>query len=257
MGALYRSIVALGIDVGGSSVKVVRLEGERVTLLARIPHQARGLDALLEVLVRVPITDGPLGLAVAGLVRADVVARSGNLGLVEAPLRAALEARLGRRLDAFVSDARATGIAALAEPDLPRRVVALALGTGVGGALIEEGRIIKDEGLGHGTLAPEDAPLPCALGHARCLEAHLGAAALARKGGAASAEELDRRAERGDERARAVLHDAGALLARSFDGPILLAGGVAGSRALREGARATLSRFHPLTAAVGAALAAR
>src|SRR5262245_23110475 len=86
-----------GLDMGGSSLKVVSIEGTNVLSSARIPHAARGLEAVLSVLARA-LPEGPSGVAVAGLVRGGVVLRSGNLGLEDAPLRDALEARTGRKI---------------------------------------------------------------------------------------------------------------------------------------------------------------
>jgi glucokinase len=253
--------MVLGLDMGGSSLKVVSFDGTNVVSSARIPHRARGLDEVARVLAAAVPPGETFGVAVAGLVRAGVVLRSGNLELVDAPLQGALEARTGRKVAAFVSDAHATGRAALLEQASEGVVIALALGTGVGGALMEHGAIVRDEGLGHGTDAGEEAPAPCALGHARCLEAHLGAAALARAGGVARVEDC----------APVVLKRAGELLGRALaplihpesKGRLVLSGGVAASSSLLEGASSTFpgpvvrARFGALTAAVGAALATR
>ena len=259
--------MVLGLDMGGSSLKVVSFDGTNVLSSARIPHRARGLDEVVRVLEAAIPPGETFGIAVAGLVRGGVVLRSGSLGLVDAPLRDALEARTGRKAEAFVSDAHATGRAALLEEASEEVVIALALGTGVGGAVLERGAIVRDEGLGHGTDAGEEAPAPCALGHARCLEAHLGAAALARAGGVARAEDCP----------PAVLRAAGERLGRALaplvlhrsahpalsKGRLVLSGGVAASSSLLEGASSTFpgpvvrARFGALTAAVGAALATR
>ncbi len=251
--------MVLGLDMGGSSLKVVSFDGTNVLSSARIPHRARGLDEVVRVLEAAIPPGETFGIAVAGLVRGGVVLRSGNLGLVDAPLRDALEARTGRKAEAFVSDAHATGRAALLEEASEEVVIALALGTGVGGALLERGAIVRDEGLGHGTDAGEVAPAPCVLGHARCLEAHLGAAALARAGGVARAEDCP----------PSVLRAAGELLGRALapcaraSARLVLSGGVAASSSLLLGASSTFpgpvvrARFGALTAAVGAALATR
>ncbi len=250
-------------------MKVVSLEGEAVRPVARVPHSARGIEALVAaVAAAVPRPEQPIGLAVAGLVRGRSVVRSGNLGLADAPLAEAIERRLGVPLVAFVSDAHAVGRAALREAATEDIIIALALGTGVGGALIERGRIVRDEGLGHGTLAGEPAAAPCALGHDRCLEAHLGAAALARALSVPEAATVDRLAEAGDARARAVLESAGALaarclapLARGSSARLVLSGGVASSPSLLRGFRSSfpgevvLSRHGSYTAAAGAAFA--
>jgi len=260
--------MVLGVDLGGSSIKVVRFADGACEPLGRIPHGARGAPAVLGALLdAIPRTGEPVGLAVCGLVRGGSVVRSGNLDLRDAPLVALLEER-GVKLAAFLSDARAVGLAALREEGEEPIRIALALGTGVGGTLIEGGRIVLDEGLGHGTLVPEPASAPCAIGHPSCLEAHLGAAALARALGVASPLEVDRRAEAGDAAARKLLHAAGALAgralasrARGLRARLVVSGGVASSRALLEGLRSSapgpvvLSRFEGYTAAVGAALA--
>ncbi len=285
---------ALGIDLGGSAIKVVVAEGGVLGEVVRFPHEARGLESVVRAVaqafavacwqVRLSPRDElelPIGLAVAGLVREGVVERSGNLALVEAPLRDAVEKARGRKLTAFLSDARSLGIAAsiVMGPDVR---VALGLGTGVGGSLVVGGEIVRERGLGHGVLL-KDVPLataPCALGHDACLEAHLGAAGLvasARKVGlgVATPRELDELAS-SDERARAVLERAGQRLAQGVEkildesgflgreAALVLSGGVATSQKLRDAAadrlggrvRVSLSRFGSDAAVAGAALAA-
>lgn len=278
---------ALGIDVGGSAVKLAVLAARELGPVQRVPHEARGLEAVVAAvarpgLARVQDTPGvPLGVSVAGLVRDGVVIRSGNLALADAPLRQALEAALGRRVDAFVSDARALGHAARGERGDERARVALGLGTGVGGSLVVGGEIVRDTGLGHGVALAEVAREPCALGHPSCLEAFLGSRALAAEASALglaveTAAEVDALARRGEGGARALLERAGERLARGVacvlaeaalgDEPALLAlsGGVAASETLREataralgpGVRVILSRFGADAAVAGAALAA-
>jgi predicted NBD/HSP70 family sugar kinase len=267
---------AVGVDLGGSSVKLAAWIDGTPRELGRFPHAARGMEvvsAVVEAVRRLPSEHAtlPLGVAIAGLVRGGIVRRSGNLGLTDAPVAEAIGHALGRPLAAFTSDARAFGrAAALEEGPEPVRL-ALALGTGVGGALLDSGEIVKDEGLGHGTFLARESAAPCAVGHERCLEAFLGAAALVRAGRAAGLEiesvlALDALAARGDERALDVLGRAGRDLAEGVgvildgrDALVVLGGGVARSASILAAARAALpgvrvvtSRFGDHAAAIGA-----
>jgi predicted NBD/HSP70 family sugar kinase len=172
----------------------------------------------------------------------------------------------------FVSDARAAGRAALEETGVETWRLALALGTGVGGALVHEGSIVRDEGLGHGVTLKGVAPTPCPLGHASCLEAFVGTPALVRAAKASgldvsSAEELDALAH--DDRARAILAGAGERVAEAarfhFAGRpamLVLSGGVACSSTLVAAVATRLagvrvSQFGAFTGAAGAALLAK
>lgn len=122
-----------------------------------------------------------IGLAVAGVVRAGRLVTAANLGLRDVDLAAALATTFGLPT-AVVNDAQA---AALAEVTLGAARAAtsaayVTVGTGIGGAVVEAGRIVTGRGsageFGHMTLWPGGPR--CGCGGRGCWERLAGGAAL-------------------------------------------------------------------------------
>jgi len=183
----------MGIDVGGTSMKWVTLRGDQV-----VRHGTRGtptdnetavLDAVIQ-LVRAEDGVEAVGVALPAVI--DAQARStlvapnlpgdwDGLAIVEPLSRA-----LGRPVT-LCNDGRALTHAewALGAARGRRSAVVLALGTGVGGGIVADGRIIRGpEGrageLGH--LLVDPGGERCGCGAIGCLETLAGARALVRAG---------------------------------------------------------------------------
>jgi glucokinase len=214
----------LGLDVGGTNIKLALLEGERVVVTDQAPTLSEDgdPDAVLGRIVELGRSAGgaaSIGVAFPGLMDAD-----GNALLfpnlygdwkgrqVRAPLEAGFEQPV-----ALVNDGHAF---ALAESRVgaargSRDVICIVCGTGIGGGLVVDGRLhlgVDDRAgeVGHHTVAP-DGPA-CECGNRGCLEAFAGARAIARAAGRESFDEVVPAARAGDERARAALADAGRLI---------------------------------------------
>ncbi len=238
----------LGLDVGGTFAKgAVVGPGGRLLYEARSPvgvgpsppRPGRGadvlevLDALVEDLAAWALAETgrpPLAacVAVPGVVdpRAGAVRFSANIAWSDVPLRDRIASRLERPVR-LVHDVRA---AALAEARLGRgrscaAFVFLAIGTGVGGALVLGGAPYEGaHGLACeiGHLVVEPGGEPCGCGSAGCLETVASASAIARRylaragtagGSGTDAAEVLSRAGRGDELAASVLAEATEALA--------------------------------------------
>jgi glucokinase len=119
-------------------------------------------------------------------------------------------------------------------------MVGLALGTGVGGGVIIDGRLHGGlDGtageIGHQTVIP-DGP-PCTCGNRGCVEPLANAAALARAGRRSSADEVVAAARAGDEAALQALEQVGRFLGIAVANAIVIlspervvvGGGVAGA----------------------------
>jgi glucokinase len=125
-------------------------------------------------------------------------------------------------------------------------LVMLTLGTGIGGGIISNGRILHGHigmasELGHITVVPNGNP--CGCGNRGCVEKHASAtsiAAMARNLGLGTdltAQDVHALAEKGDPRAQAIWRSAGehlgialAVLINIFNAPLyLLGGGVSGA----------------------------
>ncbi|HEX8940750.1 MAG TPA: ROK family protein [Candidatus Limnocylindrales bacterium] len=133
-------------------------------------------------------------------------------------------------------------------------MIALTLGTGVGGGIAIDGRVIQGHDgtageIGHQVIDP-DGP-PCGCGNHGCLEAFARADRIAEGCGTSTVAEAVARAAAGDERARAGLERAGRSLAIGIANMItvltpdrvVLGGGVAAAgEALFGPLRAELAR---------------
>jgi len=117
----------------------------------------------------------------------------------------------------LINDARAFGLAELrlGAGRGVRSMIALTLGTGVGGAFAIDGRVhLGHDGtageIGHQTIDP-DGPW-CGCGNRGCLESYARADQIAAACGTATAEDAVRAAQAGDGRALAGLADVGRYL---------------------------------------------
>ncbi|WP_433792431.1 ROK family protein [Actinoplanes sp. CA-252034] len=252
--------VVVALDVGGTGMKcaLVRPDGT-VHHEERHPTRAeRGPEAVTETILGVAESlaararaDGldPIaaGIAVPGVVDElnGVAVWSANVGFRDVPLKALAEQRLSLPA-ALGHDVR---VGALAEARLGagrgrRHVLFVAIGTGIAGGLVIDGRGYPGAHgaageLGHVVVRPGGAPCGCGL--RGCLEAEASAKSVGRKYAELSGEsgatafDVATRAARGEELARRVWQDAvdaladGLLTAQAlYDvGVVVLGGGLA------------------------------
>ncbi|MGW5052480.1 ROK family protein [Actinokineospora sp. NPDC004072] len=182
---------AVGVDVGGTSVRagVVDAAG-RVVDTAR-GETPPGEDALEEVVAAVVGAlarrheVGAVGLAVAGFVGADrrTVLFAPHLPWRAAPVADRMSARLGLPV-VLEHDANAAAIGEHRHGALRGARVGLlvALGTGIGGALLLDGEVFRGAHgvapeLGHLRLVPGGRP--CGCGKSGCWERYCSGTALA------------------------------------------------------------------------------
>ena len=132
------------------------------------------------------------------------------------PVAAAVAGRLGRPV-ALINDARAFGLAELrlGAGRGASSIVGLTLGTGIGGVIAIDGRVVMGHDgtageAGHQTIDP-DGP-ECNCGNRGCLEAFARADRLAEACGAPTAEAAVERARAGDAAARAGFDRIGRYL---------------------------------------------
>jgi glucokinase len=181
---------AIGVDIGGTNLRAARVRSDGSVAERRATAVAGGPRAIVEQVVSAAaelMDPGvvAIGLGVPG--RVDAARRSmvsgGYVDLSGHDPTGLLERRFGRPvvLDNDVGMAlegeRACG-AARGESD----VVMLTIGSGIGGALLTNGRRLRGRGnagqLGHVCIAA-DGP-PCACGGRGCLEAMAAGPALHR-----------------------------------------------------------------------------
>ena len=185
----------LGIDLGGTNIKggVVSETGEILREASRPTHVEQGPDAIADgiaALIReleAGETLGGVGLGCPGTVddESGEVVCAFNLGLIGYDLRGAIRARTGYSIR-LGNDAN---LAALAEATVgagrgAHSTVVITLGTGVGGGVVLEGKMLTGWTgaaceLGH--MVIEEGGEPCTCGRRGCFEAYSSATALIRR----------------------------------------------------------------------------
>ena len=187
----------LGVDIGGSKIAIVPVDpvGNQLALPLLGISRTSGREvflASLESMLRQGLRDfnrfNPvaLGLACAGTIshHEGMVVASPNLPLSHEPVAKRLADKLG--LPVFLeNDANAAlvGEAAVGAAVGHRQVVMLTLGTGVGGAIMMDGKLYRGASgaageLGHMVVVA--GGLPCACGGRGCLEMYASGSALVR-----------------------------------------------------------------------------
>ncbi|MBM9461349.1 ROK family protein [Nocardioides sp. zg-536] len=293
----------IGVDVGGTKVLAVRLSADgQVEASSTRPMPGRDAEEhRLEQVVAAAARDvydvpGPaaIGLSLAGLVDA---ARGRYLFGAHLPWRdAPVRERLARRTGLPVVVDNDANCAAYAEVLAgaargARSALLVTIGTGIGGALVLDGRVVRGaRGLagefGHMQVVPDG--LACECGLRGCWEQYCSGRALERLARVALGRHLDgpqvtALARGGDEVARQAFSSVGtwlgvgvAGLVSAFDPEVVVVGGgvAAEDDLLLQPARAALrdslqgtayravppllaARLGPVAGAVGAALLAR
>ena len=254
--AEHGASAVLGIDVGGSSVKhllaradasiaepPVPLARGRNTTPKRAPVD--GLAAIAEA-VRGERTLTRLVLSIPGIVdeRNGVVVRSTNIPALDG---CALGERLGAELGIPVDVINDGHAAAVAEASWGagkgvEDIFVLALGTGIAGAHVVDGRVVPGAHgsageLGHITIDP--AGSMCSCGRLGCLETIIGAPALhaawKAAGGSGGTESLFAAFGAGDKAATTIVQHASSALAEAIltlcalvdPGGVVIGGGLA------------------------------
>lgn len=196
------AVPAVGVDIGGTRIKagLVQPTGE-VSQTTLVPTEAaKGRDAIAAALFKAiervlassasnRIQPAGLGIASAGAISAkdgSVFAATDNLpGWADFDLRSAVEKRF--HLPTWVvNDAHAAVLAEL-HFGLGRSLsnfVAITIGTGIGGGIVCEGRLLQGQNgfagsVGHHVI--REGGHPCNCGRRGCLEAYVSTAALLRE----------------------------------------------------------------------------
>lgn len=217
----------VGVDVGGTKLAITVVDPEGRSF-HRSKHAVRKQGTAAQI----------AGLAVAALAEAGIawdriggvgvcvpgiyIAATGNAwapnlwGWDEVPLRAELEplvpapVRIDSDRAAYVLGEQWLGAArGLTE------VVFLAVGTGIGAGIIANGRLCRGAGDIAGAVGwfALDRRKEEVYKETGCFEANAAGPAVARRAGAATAEQVVEAARRGDAQARAVLHETAEWIA--------------------------------------------
>ncbi|MDB5523748.1 MAG: glucokinase [Rhizobium sp.] len=245
----------IGVDVGGTNIRAARISSAGDIICKKIVAGSRDPRTALDLITSlIREMDGPevtaIGIGVPGRVDATTyeVFSGGFLDLSGLDFKTVIERIFGKPL-ALANDCSMalTGEARVGAARGLGNVVMLTIGTGIGGAAMENGRIVNGKQsagqLGH--LSVNYAGRQCVCGQRGCVETESSGSALRRhldEAGYALEtrfEDILPLAQAGDERALGIMKSwAGPLrsaigtLSATFDPAVLLLGGGMGQAAL-------------------------
>ncbi len=219
--------LAAAIDIGGTRTKL-GIVGEDGTIAVRatVHTSARGepepllndITAALQPMLATNQVSG-VGVSVAGFLDAGHDAMIGNANLPALcgfPLRRALEKRLSLSCRLEV-DSNASTVAEhrFGAGRGSARLLGITVGTGLGGGVIVEGKLLRHTGecagdIGHIIVSP-DGRL-CSCGARGCLEAMVCSAALSERADGRTVREIVTAARQGEARALSALEETGRWL---------------------------------------------
>lgn len=215
--------IYVGVDLGGTAIKVgiCDTEGRLLQTFEGPTEVAKGPDTVIDNIenyIRRIVEESPydwsqvagIGAGVAGFtnVKEGVILLAPNVGFKDVPIRAILEERLGKPVK-IDNDAN---VAALGEAWSGAgkgidNCVCYTLGTGVGGGIIINGKIVQGFSgmageLGHIAVIPDLEAIQCGCGKMGCLETVSSATGIIRMAKDA--------VERGDRTSLSLVEDIAA-----------------------------------------------
>jgi predicted NBD/HSP70 family sugar kinase len=192
-------VAILGVDIGGTSVKAAAWDDGRFSWTGQSPFYSRPTASQLHEAIRAAVANrieflSAVGLCVPGLfdpATRQITVAINVPGLVEISLDRLVPQALNLTLDqpaTIVNDAAAAALDIFTSRKLRGRLLVLSLGTGVGAAVLDDGRPLRVEGESPGHLGQIDVSVS---GHdvigpdggAGGLEGYIGAAALRKQYG--------------------------------------------------------------------------
>ena len=188
--------IRIGVDLGGTKIEAIALEGSRERFRKRVAtprgDYQKTLDAVASLIDE--IGEGTVGIGIPGALSrvTGLVKNANSTWLIGKPLKEDLEKNLNRPVR-IENDANCFALSeALDGAGKGARVVfGVILGTGVGGGIAVDGKVLVGPNAiagewGHNPLpspTEKDLPLrPCYCGRAGCIETYLCGPALERDG---------------------------------------------------------------------------
>ena len=185
----------IGVDLGGTKIEAIALDRDREVFRKRMPSPRGDYRATIEAVASLveEAGEGSVGVGIPGALSrtTGLVKNANSTWLNGRPLKQDLEQALGREVK-LENDANCFALSEAADGagKGARVVFGVILGTGVGGGIVMDGRLVTGANAiagewGHNPLplpTPADLPLPpCYCGRAGCIETYLSGPALARE----------------------------------------------------------------------------
>ena len=195
----------IGIDLGGTKIEAIALDGAREVFRRRIASPRGDYAATISAITALvrEIGEGTVGIGIPGCIspHTGLVKGANSTWLIGKPLKEDLEQALGRRVK-VENDANCFALSEATDGAGQGAAVVFGviLGTGVGGGMVVQGRLVTGVNAitgewGHNPLpAPtaQDLPLPaCYCGRAGCIETYLSGPALSRDHASSTCERLE------------------------------------------------------------------
>jgi fructokinase len=187
-------VLRIGVDLGGTKIEAIALEGQREVLRKRVPAPRGDYGATIAAvasLVR-QMGEGTVGIGIPGALSrvTGLVKNANSTWLIGRPLKEDLENALQREVR-LENDANCFALSEATDGAGQGAAVVFGviLGTGVGGGIVVHGRVLTGPNAiagewGHNPLpapTPQDLPLPpCYCGRAGCIETYLSGPGLTR-----------------------------------------------------------------------------
>ena len=183
----------IGVDLGGTKIEAIALEGSREVARRRVPTPRGDYEATISTVSTLvsELGAGTVGVGIPGALSrvSGLVKNANSTWLIGRPLKQDLEHAIGREVrlendaNCFALSEATDGAGAGAEV-----VFGVILGTGVGGGIVVHRKVLTGPNAiagewGHNPLpapAAEDQPLPaCHCGRSGCIETYLSGPGLA------------------------------------------------------------------------------
>jgi glucokinase len=226
----------LFIDIGGTHLRS-ELESETGVLRDTIPSHEMGLFAYIAKQLSLHPTIDFIGISYAGQVNNGVIAASPNINIDEYEIVSEIQSRYGVR--AKIDNDLNCAVRAEASYWGSDSIAALFVGTGIGAAVIDGGKVVRGSRnmafeIGH--IPYKESPLHCGCGRSNCIELYGSGSGMAKwlnHYGSEALFELDRlKGSNPNERSVAVefeealLYAAGVLVTLANPEILVLGGGV-------------------------------
>lgn len=155
------SNIGFGIDIGGSGIKGARVDldngdfiGDRIKIKTPQPATPEAVAATVAEIVALAEWTGPVGLTMPAVIKGQIARSAANIdkSWIGTDVHELFGRHLGGREISVLNDADAAGIAEVAFGDPRSRLgsaLFLTFGTGIGSALLIDGRLFPNTELGH------------------------------------------------------------------------------------------------------------